>query len=198
MTKNSELRIDARYIHTGNSGVTLTIERDVRKPTRGILKIRNGAFGAFSTEMEVRGNDYDGMTANQLRDLALLFLESAHALDEIENGKDGDLMYSSESSPSIVSANGSSSRELSNRMEKFLRNQLIASGDKHPWNTIEKMKQKDEPTTIGSTEVATTIPTTVTEFKIYEKSLKTKKKKNREIDRIGLMTDRIKDLASKL
>lgn len=196
MTKNSELRIDARYIHTGNSGVTITVERDVKKPTRGILKIRNGAFGAFSTEMEVRGNDYDGMTANQLRDLALLFLESAHALDEIENGKDGDLMYSNESSPSIISANGSSSRELSNRMEKFLTGQLKARGDKDPWSTIQKLKEKDEPGTVGIQETPVTIPTTVTELKIYEKTLK--KKKKPEIDRIALMTDRIKDLANKL
>jgi hypothetical protein len=193
MTKNSELRIDARYIHTGNSGVTLMVERDVKKPTRGILKIRNGSHGAFSTEMEIRGNDYDGMSANQLRDLALLFLESANTLDDITAGKDGVLMYSNENTPSIVPVRGHNTSRLSMKMEKFLYSQLKAKGDKDPWNTILKIQNTEEG--MSGTTVENGTPCSDEEALVIEKK---NKKKNPEFDTTALMIERIKDLASKL
>lgn len=79
-----ELCLSSRYIHTGNSGVTLTVSRDVKKTDRAILSIRNGAFGAFSTVMEIRGNESPGMTSVQLRDLALMFMDAAENLDAEE------------------------------------------------------------------------------------------------------------------
>jgi len=77
----SELSLDSRYIHTGNSGVTIRIDRDVKRPDRAVLKIENGAMGAFSTSMKISGNSYEGMTSDQLRDIALCFLEAASNLD---------------------------------------------------------------------------------------------------------------------
>lgn len=83
MARNREdLCLSARYIHTGNSGVTLYVNRDVKRPERAVLTVGNGAFGAFSTRMEICGNDYKGMTASQLRDLSLMFMEAASHLED--------------------------------------------------------------------------------------------------------------------
>jgi hypothetical protein len=75
------LVLSSRYIHTGNSGVTLTLRRDLVRNDRAELEVENGAFGAFHTSMLVRGHDTSGMTSIQLRDLALMFLDAADALD---------------------------------------------------------------------------------------------------------------------
>lgn len=83
MSRNrDELCLASRYIHTGNSGVTLTVARDVKNVDRAVLSIRNGAFGAFSTLMEVRGHESRGMSSLQLRDLALMFMDAAESLDQ--------------------------------------------------------------------------------------------------------------------
>lgn len=83
MARNREdLCLSARYIHTGNSGVSLYVNRDVKRPERAVLTVGNGAFGAFSTKMEICGNDYKGMTAPQLRDLSLMFMEAASHLED--------------------------------------------------------------------------------------------------------------------
>ncbi len=85
MARNKEeLCLSSRYIHTGNSGVTFSITRDVRRVDRAVVFVQNGAFGAFSTNMEIRGNDYKGLTARQLRDLALMFLDAAAYLEQGE------------------------------------------------------------------------------------------------------------------
>lgn len=82
MSKNrEELCLSSRYIHTGNSGVTISIVRDTRRIDRAEMIVENGAFGAFSTRLEVRGNDYQGMTSAQLQDLGLMFLDAAAQLD---------------------------------------------------------------------------------------------------------------------
>jgi len=82
MPRESErLRLSSRYIHTGNSGVTLSIHRDVEKVDRAELVVENGAFGAFNTTLEIRGNDSDEMTSHQIRDLALMFLDAADLLE---------------------------------------------------------------------------------------------------------------------
>jgi len=84
MSRSAEdqLVLSSRYIHTGNSGVTLTLRRDIKRTDRAELEVENGAFGAFRTSLLVRGNSYEGMTAIQLRDLALMFLDAADALDK--------------------------------------------------------------------------------------------------------------------
>jgi len=105
MARNKdELCLGTRYVHTGNSGVTFNVSRDVKRVDRAILSIRNGAFGAFSTSMEVRGNDYNGMTSRQLRDLALMFMDAAAYLDE------GELPLMSESAD-LVHENGGFSKK---------------------------------------------------------------------------------------
>jgi len=80
----SDLNLDSRYIHTGNSGVTIRIDRDVKRSDRAILKVENGAMGAFSTSMRISGNSLEGITSDQLRDIALCFLEAASKLDNRE------------------------------------------------------------------------------------------------------------------
>lgn len=80
-SEEDRLVLSSRYIHTGNSGVTLTVRRDLVRPDRAELEMENGAFGAFHTNFLVRGNDFSGMTAIQLRDLGLMFLDAADALD---------------------------------------------------------------------------------------------------------------------
>jgi hypothetical protein len=108
MARNREdLCLSARYIHTGNSGVTLYVNRDVKRQDRAVLSITNGAFGAFSTEMKIRGNDYAGMTAPQLRDLSLMFMEAAAKLEA------GDLPLMNDV-PNIVPERG----------ERFTRNSI--------------------------------------------------------------------------
>jgi hypothetical protein len=84
MTK--ELMLESRYIHTGNSGVWLKVSRDLREPKKAVLDVENSAMGLFETKMHVVGTESGGMTADQLRDIALMFLESAHKLDQIEAG----------------------------------------------------------------------------------------------------------------
>lgn len=130
MSENKDLILESRYIHTGNSGVTISVERDVQQPTRAILTIRNGAFGAFSTDMTIRGNEHDGMTATQLRDLALVFLESAELLDEIKDGK--PVRYQWNDSPSIIGAKHRK-RKTPERIRKFIQD-----------SRVEKLKAQGE------------------------------------------------------
>lgn len=84
MSRSPEDRLvlSSRYIHTGNSGVTVTVRRDLVRPDRAELEVENGAFGAFHSSILVKGHDTEGMTAIQLRDLALMFLDAADALDK--------------------------------------------------------------------------------------------------------------------
>ncbi len=89
--------ITSRYIHTGNSGLTISVCAHEKNSDRGTLVIESSAFGAFHNRLESHGNSYEGFTPEQLRDLARVFLDSAYALET------GQLMYL-EDSPSIVSA----------------------------------------------------------------------------------------------
>jgi len=112
MSRNREaLCLSSRYIHTGNSGVTFTVNRDVKDVRRAEILVTNGAFGAFRTELQIRGNDHAGMTSAQLRDLALMFLDAAAELDA-----EAEARFEHES-PSIVSNNGMRQGDLPNSLQ---------------------------------------------------------------------------------
>jgi len=127
MSKNeSRLRLASRYIHTGNSGVKLSIFRDVRRVDRAELIVENSAFGAFHTELEIRGNDSKGLTSHQLRDLALMFLDSADALEnqcEIPLEHGGSISaYEGKEHPSIATESGNRQaiRNLPDSIARYL------------------------------------------------------------------------------
>ncbi len=91
-----ENMITSRYIHTGNSGLTISVCAHDKNKDRGTLVIESSSMGAFHNRLESHGNSYDGFTPEQLRDLARVFLDSAYALET------GQIMYL-ETSPDIVS-----------------------------------------------------------------------------------------------
>lgn len=115
MSDTKRLCLSSRYIHTGNSGVTFQVVRDVERVNRAEVFIENGAFGAFSTVMEIRGNDCYGMTSHQLRDLALMFMDAAAELDS-------DTAQFERSSPDIVQDDGTRRRstDLPRSLEKLI------------------------------------------------------------------------------
>jgi len=190
MSRDSELIIESRYIHTGNSGVTISVERDVKRPTRAILKVRNGSHGAFSTEMEIRGNDYNGMCANQLRDLALIFLEGANTLDEIKEGKPGDFQYSNENSPSILPEDGvEEASRISRKLQDHLVQQYKDKGDTNAYMTVHELVQTSSKGWSGGTDKNGKLK--------LDKETRENMKKPR-IDKVTLVMDRLKYLVNKL
>lgn len=90
-----ENMIASRYIHTGNSGLTISVCAHDKNKDRGTLVIESSSMGAIHNRLESHGNSYDGFTPDQLRDLARVFLDSAHALET------GQIIYL-ENPPAIV------------------------------------------------------------------------------------------------
>lgn len=82
ISANKNLRIAARYVHTGNSRADFEIYRnDVRSDgAHFVLKI--GAMGFINSEIEVVGDEFGGFTSDQLRDLANMFLYAADQLEK--------------------------------------------------------------------------------------------------------------------
>ena len=100
MSRNRELCLGSRYIHTGNSGVTISVVRDKRSVDRATLFVESMTMGAFDTRLRIRGNDYAGFTSAQLADLSLVFLNAAYQLELT-----GDASFESQS-PSLVDSEG--------------------------------------------------------------------------------------------
>jgi hypothetical protein len=73
--------LDSRYVHTGNSGVTIAVSRSERLPDRADLCIYFGAMGSTDMTFVSKGMDMKGYTAQQLRDLATVLLRSAYELE---------------------------------------------------------------------------------------------------------------------
>lgn len=67
-------------MHTGNSGAKVSIYRDERRTDRASLNVSISAMGLISSNIEVVGQDFDGFTADQLRDFANMFLYAANEL----------------------------------------------------------------------------------------------------------------------
>lgn len=86
----SERIYGSRYIHVCNSGTTIKVRANVlEKEGRADLVVHMGAFGAITSEMVCSGNDYDGLTSAQLRDISRMFAEAADNLDRGETIGDG-------------------------------------------------------------------------------------------------------------
>ena len=131
----SELSLDSRYIHTGNSGVTIRIDRDVKRSNRAVVKVENGAMGAFSTSMRISGNSYEGMTSDQLRDIALCFLEAASKLDNKET-------ESSSHSPHVASADplDMMAYSLEKGMPSYISDLLPSTGNSFIYGKRSRVK----------------------------------------------------------
>jgi hypothetical protein len=120
MSRNQErLCLSSRYIHTGNSGVTFSVNRDVERVDRAEVTVENSAFGAFTTRMGIRGNDYKGMTAHQLRDLALMFMDAADSLDLGVEAR-----FERNNSPPIAGETGWRGSSLPRSLEDFIPDRL--------------------------------------------------------------------------
>lgn len=200
MSKNKELILEERYIHTGNSGVTISVERDVKRPTRAILKVKNGSHGAFSTEMEIRGNDYNGMTAIQLRDLALCFLEAAECLDIYGRGEEPRYRFAEESASIVSEKGGHSTHGIPGNLERHLKEKLRASGMNREDADTEagKMIRGTQPSGGGCDEGGGSYDTDEKGQKIPDlaawQALRAPK---RDLDYPALIMDRIRYLVNK-
>jgi len=196
----SELVIESRYIHTGNSGVTILVERHIKHPTKAVLKIQNGSMGAFSTEMEVRGEDYNGFTANQLRDLALVFLESAEVLDQIKAGKDPSFMYEREQNPSIVSANetGYHTAKISRRLIDHLTEEYEKKEIPNAFSVVNELVVNSETSESGFCGKDGDKEVLITTVDSTKNITKAKKEQKPRIDKHALVRSRIKHLAKQL
>lgn len=81
MSKPFPRVLDSRYVHTGNSGVTIAVSRSEKLPDRADLCISFGAMGSTDMTLVSRGSNMKGYTAQQLRDLATVLLRSAYELE---------------------------------------------------------------------------------------------------------------------
>lgn len=88
MIRKDELTLVSRYVHTGNSGATLSIVRNSKRTDGAHLNLKIGAFGKISSDITVIGDEYSGFTADQLRDFAHIFLYAANELEK--DSKDQD------------------------------------------------------------------------------------------------------------
>jgi hypothetical protein len=105
--------------------VTFFVLRDVEKVDRAEIIVENGAFGAFQTRLEIRGNDYNGMTSHQLCDLALMFLDAA---EELDKGPDAQF---ERGSPTIARADGDRRlKDLPRSLDGFIPKRMIDPEEK--------------------------------------------------------------------
>lgn len=170
-----DLVLDSRYVHTGNSGITFKVQRDIENPQKANIIISNQAMGGFSTKMKVRGVD-SGFTAQQLRDFALMFLESANSMDEIKQGKKP---HYSRNTPHLD--NKGYVGDLPYNLERFLKN---------------KLEGADREENKGAISLHSIRDATVEGTKVLVKNHK--EEVVATLERSDLINDRLKDLISKL
>lgn len=139
MSRNRELCLGSRYIHTGNSGVTVSVLRNVRRVDRAQVLVETQTMGAFDSCLCLNGNSYEGFTAVQLQDLALVLLNAAEHLTR------PDKASFEMGSPSLVGADGERGGDppdsLRHRPSAYAKSIEKGISDRKPWSVQQRLQQ---------------------------------------------------------